>query len=67
MPSRPLEELPVPDSFDVSLEDPELLYEVELLTTLIMAANGCEERLGQELIDELLAVDPPAVPQQRHP
>lgn len=57
----------MPDSFDVSLEDPDLLYEVELLTTLIMAANGCEERLDQELIDELLAVDPPAVPQQRHP
>lgn len=55
------------DPFDVSLEDHDLMHEVELLTTLIMAANGCEERLDLEQIDELLGIEPPAVPQQRHP
>lgn len=57
---------PVTDPLDVSLEDYDLMHEVELLTSLIMAANASQERLDQEQIDELLGVEPPAVPRQRH-
>lgn len=46
------------DQFDVSLEDAELLREVELTTNLIIAASESEERLSTEEIDEILGVPP---------
>ena len=51
------------DQFDVTLEDGDLLGEVELTTTLIIAASECEGRLSTEEIDNLLGVTP--VPKQR--
>ena len=48
----------VHDQFDVTLEDGDLLGEVELTTTLIIAASECEGRLSAEEIDELLGVTP---------
>ena len=42
------------DQFDVTLEDGDLLGEVELTTTLIIAASESEEHLSQEEIDRLL-------------
>lgn len=47
------------DAFDVPLEDPELLDEVEITTNLIIAANAAEG-LTQEEIDEALGVQDPA-------
>jgi hypothetical protein len=55
----------VPDQFDVSLEDDDLLGEVELTTTLIIAASEAEEHLSQEEIDRLLGVTPRRPPGQR--
>jgi hypothetical protein len=46
------------DQFDVSLEDAELLREVELTTNLIIAASESERRLSTEEIDEILGVVP---------
>ena len=40
----------------VSLEDGELLAEVELTTNLIIAATESEERLSTEEIDQILGV-----------
>ena len=40
------------DQFDVTLEDGDLLGEVELTTTLIIAASESEEHLSQEEIDQ---------------
>ena len=48
------------DQFDVSLEDGELLREVELTTNLIIAASEADGRLSTEEIDEILGVVPPA-------
>ena len=48
----------VHDQFDVTLEDGDLLGEVELTTTLIIAASESEEHLSQEEIDRLLGVVP---------
>jgi hypothetical protein len=48
----------VHDQFDVTLEDGDLLNEVELTTTLIIAASESEEHLSQEEIDSLLGVVP---------
>ena len=48
----------VPDQFDVSLEDSDLLGEVELTTNLIIAASDSDEHLTREEIDEILGVDP---------
>ena len=48
----------VHDQFDVSLEDADLLGEVELTTNLIIAASECEEHLSQTEIDEILGVVP---------
>ena len=50
------------DQFDVTLEDGDLLGEVELTTTLIIAASESEEHLSQEEIDTLLGVIPAAAP-----
>lgn len=46
------------DQFDVTLEDDDLLGEVELTTTLIIAASESDEHLSQEEIDRLLGVTP---------
>lgn len=46
------------DQFDVTLEDGDLLSEVELTTSLIIAASESEEHLTQEQIDQLLGVTP---------
>ena len=46
------------DQFDVTLEDGDLLNEVELTTTLIIAASESEDHLSQEEIDRLLGVTP---------
>ncbi len=46
------------DQFDVTLEDGDLLGEVELTTTLIIAASESEDHLSQEEIDRLLGVKP---------
>jgi len=50
----------VQDQFDVSLEDADLLGEVELTTNLIIAASESEEHLTTEEIDEILGVVPRA-------
>ncbi|WP_158647856.1 hypothetical protein [Nocardioides houyundeii] len=55
--------LRVHDQFDVTLEDGDLLGEVELTTTLIIAASESEGPLSAEEIDRLLGVSP--VPHQR--
>ncbi|MGY2876307.1 hypothetical protein ACVW00_003497 [Marmoricola sp. URHA0025 HA25] len=44
------------DPFDVELEDPELLDEVGLTASLMVAANQCEGRLPQDEIDRLLGL-----------
>ena len=48
----------VHDQFDVSLEDADLLGEVELTTNLIIAASECDEHLSQAEIDSILGVVP---------
>jgi hypothetical protein len=50
----------VHDQFDVTLEDQDLLREVELTTNLIIAASETDEHLSREAIDQILGV----VPQQ---
>jgi len=47
----------VTDQFDVSLEDSELMGEVELTTNLIIAASESDGRLTQEEIDQILGID----------
>ncbi|GAA4088353.1 hypothetical protein ACFFOS_10290 [Nocardioides kongjuensis] len=44
------------DQFDVTLEDGDLLTEVELTTNLIIAASNSDERLSTEEIDRILGV-----------
>ena len=46
------------DQFDVTLEDSDLLGEVELTTNLIIAASEADERLTDEEIDRILGVSP---------
>ena len=46
------------DQFDVTLEDGDLLGEVELTTTLIIAASESDEHLSQDEIDRILGVAP---------
>jgi len=48
----------VHDQFDVSLEDADLLGEVELTTNLIIAASESEEHLSADEIDSILGVVP---------
>jgi hypothetical protein len=62
------EEDHVHDQFDISLEDAELLGEVELTTNLIIAASEAEEHLSPDQIDAILGVDravPPFPPRSR--
>ena len=44
------------DPFDVELEDHELLAEVELTASLIVAANAADEHLPQEEINRILGL-----------
>ena len=46
------------DQFDVTLEDVDLLGEVELTTNLIIAASETEEMLSPAEIDRILGVGP---------
>nr|WP_221199550.1 hypothetical protein [Nocardioides soli] len=48
----------VHDQFDISLEDSDLLGEVELTTNLIIAASETDSRLSTEEIDRILGVVP---------
>ncbi|MBA2954597.1 hypothetical protein HZF07_12770 [Nocardioides sp. CGMCC 1.13656] len=48
----------VHDQFDITLEDSDLLGEVELTTNLIIAASEAEEHLSIAEIDEILGVLP---------
>ena len=48
----------VHDQFDVSLEDSDLLGEVELTTNLIIAASESDDRLSEDQIDQILGVVP---------
>jgi hypothetical protein len=48
----------VHDQFDVTLEDQDLLREVELTTNLIIAASETDEHLSAEEIDQILGVVP---------
>jgi hypothetical protein len=48
------------DQFDVTLEDADLLGEVELTTNLIIAATEADEHLSAEQIDQILGVPPAA-------
>lgn len=46
------------DQFDVTLEDADLLGEVELTTNLIIAASEADDHLSDAEIDEILGVVP---------
>jgi len=48
----------VHDQFDVTLEDADLLGEVELTTNLIIAASESDDHLSDEEIDRILGVTP---------
>ena len=48
------------DQFDVTLEDSDLLGEVELTTNLIIAASEADGRLTDDEIDRILGVGPSA-------
>jgi hypothetical protein len=48
----------VHDQFDVTLEDADLLGEVELTTNLIIAASEADEHLSDDRIDQILGVVP---------
>jgi hypothetical protein len=48
----------VHDQFDVTLEDSDLLGEVELTTNLIIAASEYDEHLTTAEIDRILGVTP---------
>ena len=47
------------DQFDVTLEDADLLGEVELTTNLIIAASESDDHLSTDQIDRILGVCPP--------
>ena len=48
----------VHDQFDISLEDSDLLGEVELTTNLIIAASESDDHLSDDEIDRILGVVP---------
>ena len=48
------------DQFDVTLEDADLLREVELTTNLIIAASEADEHMTTAEIDQILGVRPRA-------
>ena len=49
----------VHDQFDISLEDSDLLGEVELTTNLIIAASESDDHLSVDEIDRILGVPSP--------
>jgi hypothetical protein len=58
------------DQFDVSLEDDDLLNEVELTANLMVAANKAERHLTKAEIDEVLGISsrfPPPRPGTEQP
>jgi hypothetical protein len=55
---RESEEPQVHDQFDVTLEDADLLGEVELTTNLIIAASESDDHLSADQIDQILGVVP---------
>ena len=58
------------DQFDVSLEDDDLLNEVELTANLMVAANQAERHLTKAEIDEVLGISsriPPRRPGTEQP
>lgn len=55
------------DHLDVPLEDSALLEEVELISTLMIAASENDKHLDQEQIDTLLGVCGGDVPEQQGP
>ena len=52
------EELAVQDPFDITLEDSDLLGEVELTTDLMIAATESDLPLSPAEIDHLLGITP---------
>ena len=54
----PLRSDEVHDQFDVTLEDSDLLGEVELTTNLIIAASESDDHLSEAQIDQILGVVP---------
>ncbi len=55
----------VVDHLDVPLEDAALLEEVELISSLMIAASEFEEHLDQEQIDQLLGLSGATLPEQQ--
>ncbi len=51
------------DQFDVTLEDVDLLGEVELTTNLIIAASEADGPLSTDEIDRILGVEPEPEPE----
>jgi hypothetical protein len=59
---------PVHDQFDISLEDSDLLTEVELTTNLIIAASESDRPLTIAEIDKILGIAPvPPAPRAPSP
>ena len=54
----------VVDHLDVPLEDAVLMEEVELISTLMIAASDHDEHLDQEQIDRLLGLSGANLPEQ---
>lgn len=50
----------IPDYLDISLQDSELLGEVDLMVRLIVAANESDRALSRRAVDEILEVRPAA-------
>jgi hypothetical protein len=50
---------PLTDQFDVELEDPEQLDEIETTTKLIVAASQSDGPLARDHIDRILGLDGP--------
>jgi len=55
----------VVDHLDVPLEDAALLEEVELISTLMIAASENDDHLDQEQIDRLLGLSGAVMPEQQ--
>ena len=53
------------DHLDVPLEDAVLLEEVELISTLMIAASDFDEHLDQHEIDRLLGLSGATLPEQQ--
>ena len=54
------------DHLDVPLEDPALLEEVELISSLMIAASEHDAHLDQTQIDTLLGLSGANIPTQQH-